>query len=513
MRPLKCAGSADTVGAENPEAPGKAQETQPQAGLRTRAQDLQNMSRFGLARGRATGCVPRQRRRHPRRLHPFFSSLSAGGDGKKAFFGPDRTVPDRGRCRCAGGCAAVGAFAPRRTVSASLQRPRSRRRHRRARHPRALRRISRPSGARAVIRAFDAFSLPLLRWFDPEDAHRLAIQGLRLLPPIRARPDDAKLAVRAFGLNFPNPIGMAAGVDKSAEVPDALLRLGFGFVEVGTVTPKPQSGNPRPRLFRLDRDEAVINRMGFNNDGGEAVLRRLASRASQGGIVGVNVGANKDSPDRVADYVKLIETFAPVASYFTVNVPSPNTPGLRNLQQSAQLDDLLAKVIDARERVRNNAGDSPVLLKVAPDLSLAELDDVVHIARSRRVDGMIVANTTLARPSTLREQNRAREQGGLSGRPLFRLSTRMVAETYVRAEGAFPLIGVGGIDTGGAALTKIRAGASLIQLYSSLIYKGLGLVEDIKNDLASTLLRTGRDSLSEIVGADAATITAEDWPV
>jgi dihydroorotate dehydrogenase len=364
-----------------------------------------------------------------------------------------------------------------------------------------------------VIRAFDVFSLPLLRWFDPEDAHRLAIQGLKLLPPTRPRPDDAKLAVRAFGLNFPNPIGMAAGFDKSAEVPDALLRLGFGFVEIGTVTPKPQTGNPRPRLFRLERDEAVINRMGFNNDGAEAVLRRLAARAHLGGIVGVNVGANKDSSDRVADYVKLIETFAPVASYFTVNVSSPNTPGLRNLQQAAALDDLLAKVIDARERVRQNAGDSPVLLKIAPDLSLAELDDVVHIARSRRVDGMIVANTTLARPSTLREQARAKEQGGLSGRPLFRLSTRMVAETYVRAEGAFPLVGVGGIDSGGAALTKIRAGASLIQLYSSLIYKGLGLVDDIKNDLAATLLRTGRDSLSEIVGADAATITAEDWPV
>jgi len=364
-----------------------------------------------------------------------------------------------------------------------------------------------------VIRAFDAFSLPLLRWFDAEDAHRLAIQGLRLLPPMRPRPDDPKLAVRAFGLNFPNPVGMAAGFDKSAEAPDALLRLGFGFVEIGSVTPKPQAGNPRPRLFRLERDEAVVNRMGFNNDGADAVLRRLANRAHLSGIVGVNVGANKDSPDRVADYVKLIETFAPVASYFTVNVSSPNTPGLRNLQQAAALDDLLAKVIDARERVRQNAGDSPVLLKIAPDLTLNELDDVVHIARSRRVDGMIVGNTTIARSSTLREQNRAKEQGGLSGRPLFRLSTRMVAETYVRAEGAFPLVGVGGIDSGGAALTKIRAGASLIQLYSSLIYKGLGLVDDIKRDLASTLLRTGRDSLSEIVGADAANITAEDWPV
>ena len=364
-----------------------------------------------------------------------------------------------------------------------------------------------------MIRAFDAFSLPLLRFFDPEDAHRLAIQGLRLLPPLRLKPDDPKLAVRAFGLNFPNPIGMAAGFDKNAEVPDALLRLGFGFVEIGSVTPRPQDGNPRPRLFRLERDEAVINRMGFNNDGAEAVLRRLAARANLGGIVGVNVGANKDSPDRVADYVKQIEMFAPVADYFTVNVSSPNTPGLRNLQQAKMLDELLARVIDARERVRTEAGDSPVLLKIAPDLSLAELDDVVHIARSRRVDGMIVSNTTLARPASLRESGRAKEQGGLSGRPLFRLSTRMVAETFVRTEAAFPLIGVGGIDSGGAALTKIRAGASLIQLYSSLVYKGLGVIESIKRDLASTLLRTGRETLSEIVGADAATITAEPWPI
>jgi dihydroorotate dehydrogenase len=363
-----------------------------------------------------------------------------------------------------------------------------------------------------VIRAFDAFSLPMLRLLDAEDAHRLAIRGLRMLPYARPRLDDPKLAVRAFGLNFPNPIGIAAGFDKNAEVPDALLRLGFGFAEIGSVTPKPQSGNPRPRLFRLERDEAVINRMGFNNDGADVVLRRLAARAQNGGIVGVNVGANKDSADRADDYVRLIETFAPVASYFTVNVSSPNTPGLRNLQQAAELDDLLARVIDVRERVRKNAGDSPVLLKIAPDLGLADLDDVVHVARSRKVDGMIVANTTIGRPSTLREQTRVKEQGGLSGRPLFRLSTRMVAETFVRVEGAFPLIGAGGIDSGGAALTKIRAGASLIQLYSSLVYKGVGLVENIKADLSSTLLRTGRESLSEIVGADAAMITAEDWP-
>ncbi len=364
-----------------------------------------------------------------------------------------------------------------------------------------------------MIRAFETFSLPLLRWLDPEDAHRLAIRGLRLLPPSRSRIDNPMLAVRAFGLNFPNPIGLAAGFDKSAEAPDELLRLGFGFVEIGSVTPKPQAGNPRPRLFRLEADDGVINRMGFNNDGGDVVLRRLAARANRGGIVGVNVGANKDSQDRVADYVSLIEKFAPVASYFTVNVSSPNTPGLRNLQQAGQLDELLARVIETRERVRKNAGESPVLLKIAPDLSLNELDDVVQIARSRRVDGMVVSNTTLARPAALRSKARAAEQGGLSGRPLFRLSTRMVAETYVRVEGAFPLVGVGGINSGGAALMKIRAGASLIQLYSSLVYKGLGLIDDIKTDLVSVLRRTGRESINEIVGADAATITAEDWPV
>lgn len=362
-----------------------------------------------------------------------------------------------------------------------------------------------------MIRALEALSLPFLTLLDPEDAHRLAIRGLQFMPLPKPGPDDPRLAVRAFGLNFPNPVGLAAGFDKSAEAPDALLRLGFGFVEIGSVTPLPQAGNPRPRLFRLVGDKAVINRMGFNNDGGDAVLRRLAARANKGGIVGVNVGANKDSADRTADYVKLIELFAPVASYFTVNVSSPNTPGLRNLQQAAALDDLLARVIDARERVRKNAGDSPVLLKVAPDLTLQELDDVVHIARSRRVDGMIVANTTISRPARLQDSRKS-EQGGLSGRPLFRLSTRMVAETYVRAEGAFPLIGVGGIDSGGAALTKIRAGATLIQVYSPLVFKGMSLVNDIKADLISTLRRTGRDSLSEIVGADAATITAEDWP-
>jgi dihydroorotate dehydrogenase len=313
-------------------------------------------------------------------------------------------------------------------------------------------------------------------------------------------------------LNFPNPVGMAAGFDKNAEVPDAVLRLGFGFIEVGGVTPLPQQGNPRPRLFRLTRDEAIINRLGLNNDGGDAVLKRLTVRKDRGGIVGINIGANKDSSDRTADYVSLIELLAPVVSYFSVNVSSPNTPGLRNLQQASALDDLLARVIEARDRAQSTAGSKPVLLKIAPDLSLSELDEVVQVARARRIDGMIVGNTTLARPSWLREQQLAKEQGGLSGRPLFRLSTRMVAETYVRAEGAFPLIGVGGIDSGGAALMKIRAGATLIQLYSALVYKGLGLIEAIKSDLAFALIRDKFDRLQDMVGADAAALTGEAWP-
>jgi len=363
-----------------------------------------------------------------------------------------------------------------------------------------------------VIGLFDRLARPFLHALDPEDAHGLTIKMLKFAPLLRAAADDKRLAVRAFGLNFPNPVGMAAGFDKNAEVPDALLRLGFGFVEVGTVTPRPQGGNPRPRVFRLDADLGVINRLGFNSQGAEAVLKRLAARTHAGGIVGINVGANRDAPDRIADYVQLIERFASVASYVTVNISSPNTPGLRNLQQAAVLDDLLARVVDAREHMTRNAGPTPVLLKIAPDLSLADLDDVVGIARSRRVDGLIVGNTTLARPSSLREMATAKEAGGLSGRPLFALATRMLAETYVRAEGAFPLIGTGGIDSGAAALAKFRAGASLIQLYSALAFRGLGLVEEIKAALVAALDRDRLDSLGELVGVDAAAVTAEPWP-
>jgi dihydroorotate dehydrogenase len=362
-----------------------------------------------------------------------------------------------------------------------------------------------------VIALFDRLVRPLLYALDPEDAHRLAIRMLQLAPLPPAEPDDRRLATRLFGLNFPNPIGIAAGFDKYAEIPDALLRSGFGFVEVGTVTPLPQPGNPRPRLFRLDADQAVINRLGFNSEGADITLRRLAARASAGGIVGINVGANKDAPDRVADYVRGIEKFAAVASYVTVNISSPNTPGLRDLHQAAVLDDLLARVIEARERAARSAGPTPVLLKIAPDLALSDLDDVVGIARARRVDGMIVGNTTVARPAGLRDRQ-SRETGGLSGRPLLPLADRMLAETYVRVEDVFPLVGAGGIDSGAGALGKIRAGASLIQIYSGLVFRGLGLIGEIKAALLAALERDGSQTIADYIGADAAAVTAEAWP-
>jgi dihydroorotate dehydrogenase len=363
-----------------------------------------------------------------------------------------------------------------------------------------------------VIGLLDRLARPFLLALDPEDAHGLTIKVLKHLPLPPPPHDDRRLAMRVFGLNFPNPVGIAAGFDKHAEVPDALLRAGFGFVEVGTITPLPQPGNPRPRVFRLNPDGGVINRLGFNSHGADTVLARLAARASSGGIVGINVGANKESPDRVADYVKLIESFASVASYVTVNISSPNTPGLRNLQQASVLDDLLARAIEARDRVVQNAGPTPVLLKIAPDLTLGELDDMVGIARSRRVDGMIVSNTTVGRPPGLRDRKTAAEAGGLSGRPLLPLANRMLAETFVRVEGVFPIIGAGGTETGENALAKIRAGASLIQIYSGLVFRGLPLVAEIKNTLLGALTREGHDNLAAIVGVDAASVTAEPWP-
>jgi dihydroorotate dehydrogenase len=345
-------------------------------------------------------------------------------------------------------------------------------------------------------------ALPFSRLFEAEDAHRLAIRALSLMPRGFTPADDPRLSVSAFGLNFRNPIGMAAGFDKNAEVPDAVLALGFGFAEVGTITPKPQSGNPRPRVFRLLRDEGVINRLGFNNEGFHSAAARL-SRRKPNGILGINVGANKDSQDRIADYVAGVEIFSPYAAYLTINISSPNTPGLRDLQSAEALDELVKRVMEARERAaQRGIGRKPILLKIAPDVALGDLDDIVEIARKRTIDGMIVSNTTITRPASLRESN-AKEQGGLSGKPLFDLSTRMLAETYLRAERAFPVVGVGGVDSPEAAWKKIRAGATLVQLYTGMIYKGFGIAREIKRGLSLFLDRGKHRSIQDIVGRDA----------
>jgi dihydroorotate dehydrogenase len=352
-----------------------------------------------------------------------------------------------------------------------------------------------------MIRALFPLAKPLLDALDAETAHQLTIKALALAPSRRPPDHDPRLAVEAFGLSFPNPVGLAAGFDKQGEAPDALLGLGFGFVELGGVVPKPQHGNPRPRVFRLPRDEAVINRYGLNSDGLEALRERLARRRARPGIVGVNIGANKDSGDRIADYAACIEALCGLAAFLTVNVSSPNTPGLRDLQGEAFLDDLLARSIEARDKADARRGSrSAVLLKIAPDLGLDALDALVATALRRGVDGLIVSNTTIQRPPGLREAAIAKEIGGLSGKPLFELSTRMLAQTFLRVERRVPLVGVGGIDSAEAAWTKIRAGASLLQLYTALIYKGPALLADIRQGL---LKRLEGSPLPSAVGGDA----------
>jgi dihydroorotate dehydrogenase len=357
-------------------------------------------------------------------------------------------------------------------------------------------------------RLLDTFARPVLFLLDPEDAHEWAIRALKVLqkiPRLPAPPDDTRLAVGAFGLDFPNPLGLAAGFDKNGEVVDAILRLGFGFTEVGTITPPPQAGQSRPRLFRLTRDEAVINRLGFPGQGHAAVHARLAKRAHNRGIVGINLGANKDATDRPADYVRGIEVFADVADYFAINVSSPNTPALRDLQRAGALDDLLARVLAGRDIATERFGRKPVLLKIAPDLTLAELDAIISCARARKIDGLIVSNTTVSRPAALRDPS-ANEPGGLSGRPLFGLSTQMLAAAFLRTENQFPLIGVGGVDSAETAFAKIEAGASLVQLYTSFVFKGLVLVDEIKRGLVRLLAQNSYPWLADATGA-----AAPDW--
>lgn len=345
----------------------------------------------------------------------------------------------------------------------------------------------------------DLYSLvrPGLQALDAETAHRLTIMGLKTGFVPQAGKDDPSLGIDVFGLSFPNPVGLAPGFDKNAEVPDALLKLGFGFVEVGTFTPRPQAGNPRPRLFRLKEDKAVINRMGFNNEGLDAVKARLQARKGRPGIIGGNVGANKDSEDRIADYVTAIQGILGMVNYITINISSPNTPGLRALQSRESLAELINRCIEAR-----GSDKTPMLVKVAPDLVEADVEDIAAVALESGIDGLIVSNTTITRPETLRSPHKG-ETGGLSGAPLFEASTEMLRRFHARVGHKMPLIGVGGIASGADAYAKIRAGASLVQLYSSLVYEGPGLVARIKTDLVKLLKRDGFASVAEAVGADS----------
>ena len=331
---------------------------------------------------------------------------------------------------------------------------------------------------------------------DAEAAHGLAIRALKtgLLPGDR-RADAASLATKVWGRSLPNPIGLAAGFDKNAEVADAMLAQGFGLVEIGSVTPRPQEGNPRPRLFRLPQDRGVINRMGFPGHGLDAARSRLAARPRRG-FVGVNIGANKDSVDRAADYVTGCVALAPYADYLVCNVSSPNTPGLRTLQGRTELASLLKRVQDAIA-----AKPVPLVVKIAPDATDDDLDDIVFVCRDLRLDGIIIGNTTLSRPPSLRSERRG-ETGGLSGAPLTALSTEVLRKTARRVERQFPLIGCGGVGSGADAYAKIRAGATLVQLYSAMVYEGPPLIRRIKDELSVLLARDGFKSVADAVGAD-----------
>ena len=331
---------------------------------------------------------------------------------------------------------------------------------------------------------------------DAEAAHGLAIRALKtgLLPGDR-RADAASLAIKVWGRSLPNPIGLAAGFDKNAEVADAMLAQGFGLVEIGSVTPRPQAGNPRPRLFRLPQDRGVINRMGFPGQGLDAARVRLAARARRG-FVGVNVGANKDSVDRAADYVTGCVALAPYADYLVCNVSSPNTPGLRNLQGRTELAGLLKRVQDAIA-----ARPVPLVVKIAPDATDEDLDDIVFVCRDLKLDGIIIGNTTLSRPASLKSERRA-ETGGLSGAPLTSLSTEVLRKAAQRVERQFPLIGCGGVGSGADAYAKIRAGATLVQLYSAMVYEGPPIIRRIKDELAALLARDGFASVADAVGVD-----------
>jgi dihydroorotate dehydrogenase len=341
------------------------------------------------------------------------------------------------------------------------------------------------------------FARPMLFKLDAETAHNLSLAALKITPiPVLGNTDEA-LATDVAGLHFPNPVGLAPGYDKNAEVPVEIMRLGFGFCEVGTLTPLPQSGNPKPRLFRLVEDEAVINRMGFNNDGQKAAIARLRNIPASGlcGPLGVNIGANKDSEDRIADYVAGVRDMAPYADYLTINISSPNTPGLRALQDKSALNDLLARAMAARP------DSTPVFLKVAPDLEPADIDDIVEVSLKQGIAALIVSNTTITRP--LLQSRHASETGGLSGAPLRDLAQQRLVDFRKASGGKMPLIGVGGISSAEDAYSRIRAGASLVQIYSALVYEGPGLARKINTGLARLLKRDGFSNIADAVGTDA----------
>jgi dihydroorotate dehydrogenase len=340
---------------------------------------------------------------------------------------------------------------------------------------------------------------PLLWALPPERAHEATLRALEAGFGGHARaPDAPSLKQSLWGLDFPNPIGLAAGFDKDGRVPDAMLRLGFGFTECGTVTPRPQPGNPQPRVFRLKEDAALINRLGFNGGGLDWLAARLGARERRG-IVGINVGKNRDSTDAVADYVEGVRRSAGLADYLVVNISSPNTPGLRDLQAKAALDALVEAVLAARAE---SGTAPPLLVKIAPDLAPEEVADIAEVARERAVDGIVVGNTTIARPASLKSAS-AKEAGGLSGKPLFARSTALLGETYRLTGGAIPLVGVGGVASAADAYAKIRAGASLVQLYTGLVFGGPALVGEIKSGLAELLRRDGFACVSEAVGSGA----------
>ncbi|PZO79122.1 MAG: dihydroorotate dehydrogenase (quinone) [Mesorhizobium amorphae] len=437
-----------------------------------------------MARSRSGRLLQRRAGRSGGWLHPFLVRIPGGRNRRQAFRWAERASSDRRARGSAGRSAALGALAGRGVVSSSLRRAAGlgggvgRTAADRRRRTASVSRACRVNLARPLF------------LLDPERAHRLAVRGLSLVPGGAPAPTGTALATEVAGIRFPNPLGLAAGFDKNAEAVDGTLALGFGFTEIGTVTPLPQPGSPKPRLFRLEESRAVINRMGFNGEGHEAAHARLAKRAKRGGIVGINIGANKDSADRMADYEAGVRRFGALASYLTVNISSPNTPGLRALQGREALRELLGRVTQARAGLAGKGAQVPVFLKIAPDLDEAGLAEVAEEVLASGIEGVIVSNTTLARPLPAGTRH-AEEAGGLSGRPLFERATVALARLRRLVGPSLALIGAGGVELAETAAEKVRAGADLVQIYSGLVYGGPALPRRILSGLRAIVENEG----------------------